>query len=305
MDPARFYGKNLLTNSIPGDGMLSDDDDLDSESDVPSMPVPLRRPVIIPESDDESSDEDNVPLSNFANNKKKIGRNRKDPTEKIRWELNQLDPYNPENYIFTGGTDLPSYIMDLDTPADFFLFIFSDDLISMIVDESNLKSIQDNVNKPAYITKEEMEQFIGIVIFMSIVKLPATRMYWNNSIGQHQVYETMTCNRWETIKRFLHFNDNTTFIPFGHDGYDKLHKIRPLVEHIRQRLTQVPKEEFLAVDEQMIPTKGRHELKLYNPAKPDKWGYKNQVLSGASGFSYDFEFLLENKATRYLKELLI
>lgn len=85
-----------------------------------------------------------------------------------------------------------------------------------------------------------MEQFVGIVIFMSIIKLPAARMYWNNNIGQQQVNETMTCNRWETIKNFLHFNDNTTFIPCGHEGYHKLHKIRPLIEHIRQRLTLVP-----------------------------------------------------------------
>ncbi|GBP87505.1 hypothetical protein EVAR_57312_1 [Eumeta japonica] len=49
------------------------------------------------------------------------------------------------------------------------------------------------------------------------------------------------------------------------------------------------KEEFLAVDEQIIPTKCRHEIKQYNPAKPHKWGFKNQVLSGVSGFSYDFD----------------
>lgn len=68
---------------------------------------------------------------------------------------------------------------------------------------------------------------------------------------------------------------NTTFIPFGHDSYDKIHNIYLLVEHIRQQ-----KEEFFAVVEHMIPTKGRHALKRYNPAKPAKWGYKNQVLSG-------------------------
>lgn len=43
------------------------------------------------------------------------------------------------------------------------------------------------------------------------------------------------------------------------------------------------------MDEQIIPTKCRHEIKQYNPAKPHKWGYKNQVLSGVSRFSYDFD----------------
>lgn len=41
MDPAR---KNLLTSSIPGDAMLNDNGNLDSESDVSSMPVLVRRP---------------------------------------------------------------------------------------------------------------------------------------------------------------------------------------------------------------------------------------------------------------------
>ncbi|CAB3241726.1 unnamed protein product [Arctia plantaginis] len=30
-------------------------------------------------------------------------------------------------------------------------------------------------------------------------------------------------------------------------------------------------------------------MKQYNPKKPHKWGYKNLVLSGSFGFSYDFE----------------
>ena len=91
-DPARLYGKNL-TNSIPCKGMLSNIDDLDSESDVDSMTASVRRPVIIPESDNRyhssyRSDENNVPLANFINNKDKVGRHRKAPTEKIKWKSN-------------------------------------------------------------------------------------------------------------------------------------------------------------------------------------------------------------------------
>lgn len=45
----------------------------------------------------------------------------------------------------------------------------------------------------------------------------------------------------------------------------------------------------MAVDEQIIPTKAR-STQQYNPKKPHKWGYKVFVLSGLSGFSYDFDF---------------
>ncbi|CAH2102738.1 unnamed protein product [Euphydryas editha] len=91
------------------------------------------------------------------------------------------------------------------------------------------------------------------------------------------------------IKRHLHFNNNNDFKPVGTPGHDKLFKIRPLIDKVRERLLLTPKEEYLAVDEQIIPTKARHQLKQYNPAKPHKWGYKNQVLSGVSGFTYDFD----------------
>ncbi|XP_055906698.1 uncharacterized protein LOC129941939 [Eupeodes corollae] len=56
-------------------------------------------------------------------------------------------------------------------------------------------------------------------------------------------------------------------------------------------------EEFLAVDEQTIPTKCRHELKLYNPKKPEKWGYKNLVLSGVSGLGYDLDLFDGDKTS--------
>lgn len=124
---------------------------------------------------------------------------------------------------------------------------------------------------------------------MSLLKLPSSRHYWNTFIGQEFVRSTMSCNRWESIKRFLHFNNNENLKPPGEPGFDKLFKIRPLLEKIRERLLLVPKEEHLVVDEQIIPTKCRHQLKQYNPAKPHKWGFKNFVLSGVSGFSYDFD----------------
>ncbi|XP_008552076.1 piggyBac transposable element-derived protein 3-like [Microplitis demolitor] len=210
-----------------------------------------------------------------------------------------MEPNDAENFKFLGNSDLLEEIIKLDSPQEIFKFLFTDELIDMIVEQSNLKSIQDNADKPANITKEEIEQFIGMVIFMSCVKLPSTRLYWSKHVGQQQVYETMTCNRFDAIKKNLHFNNNENFKSRGTDGHDKLFKVRPLLDKIRERLLLVPKEEYLAVDEQIIPTKCRHEIKQYNPAKPHKWGYKNQVLSGVSGFSYDFDIFAGDQSNTF------
>ena len=40
--------------------------------------------------------------------------------------------------------------------------------------------------------------------------------------------------------------------------------------------------EFLALDEGMIPFNGRVKFKVFNPAKPTKWGIKEYVLTDAS-----------------------
>ncbi|KAJ8930108.1 hypothetical protein NQ314_017119 [Rhamnusium bicolor] len=104
------------------------------------------------------------------------------------------------------------------------------------------------------------------------------------------VSQTMTCNRFEEIKRFLHFSNNNEQVLFGQDGHDKLFKIRPFLDKVRERLLRIPKEEHLAIDEQIVPTKTRSSMKQYNSKKPHKWGFKVFVLSGVSGFSYYFDF---------------
>lgn len=46
---------------------------------------------------------------------------------------------------------------------------------------------------------------------------------------------------------------------------DRLFKIRPFLGQNRRRFLEVPKEEFKAVDEQILPTKAHNQLKQYNP----------------------------------------
>jgi len=93
----------------------------------------------------------------------------------------------------------------------------------------------------------------------------------------------MTLNRYEDLKRFLHFAD------MSETGDDRITKIRPLVEILHERYKKVPMEEHVSVDDQIVPFKGRSCLRQYNLKKPHKWGYKLWVLCGASGYAYDLE----------------
>ena len=121
---------------------------------------------------------------------------------------------------------------------------------------------------------------------MSVIKLTSTRDYWSSKLSVSCVSDLMGVNRFKEIKRFMHFNDNSV-----KNADDKLFKLHPVIDSITECLRLVPIEECLAVDEQIIPFKGKSSLKQYNPKKPHKWGCKVFVLSGVSGFSYYFEIL--------------
>ena len=89
------------------------------------------------------------------------------------------------------------------------------------------------------------------------------------------VADLMTLNRFEEILSLLHVNDNELMKKKGEHGYDSLHKIRPLIKVISSNFENCSEPElFVAVDEQIVPFKGRHSLKVYMKKKPKKWGYK-------------------------------
>ncbi|KAK7904676.1 hypothetical protein WMY93_017283 [Mugilogobius chulae] len=175
---------------------------------------------------------------------------------------------------------------DVFSPVHYFKMFFSDNILSVITEQSNLYAIQCNPKRPLNLSTKELEQFIGTVVYMSLFGLPATRMFWSKASRVHQVADTMSLNRWEAIKKALHFNDNEA-IPAG--SPDPLYKIRPLVDHLTSKLQSIPMSEKLAVDEQIVPFKGKNKNKQYLPAKPKKWGYKILILASSEGIPHNFE----------------
>jgi hypothetical protein len=186
----------------------------------------------------------------------------------------------------------------LDTPLQFFSYFFDDKLIETILNETQLYSLQVDVNKPVNITKTELNRYIGILLYASVIHVPNIRDYWSTELGFPQIYEAMSLNRFETIRRFLHFNNNNAMLVRGGPNFDCLHKIRPLVDHLNSKYSSIQCREYLSVDEQLCATKARSYLKQYLPAKPHKWGYKLFVLYDDEGFSYKFEIYTgqENEA---------
>ena len=83
------------------------------------------------------------------------------------------------------------------------------------------------------------------------------------------VASKMPRSRFRDINRYVHYVNNTTLSPPGSPNYDRLCKVRPLIDFLQARFRSVytPGTE-LAVDEAMIKFQGRSSLKQYMPMKP-------------------------------------
>ena len=205
--------------------------------------------------------------------------------KKLQWRQRAVGEISTETPVFIGDESCSE--SSVRSPIEYFRDFMSDDVFSDIVEQSNLYCSQKDINKTLNLNRNELEQFVGMTFYMSIAKLPSSRMYWGTYTRVSQVADVMAVNRFEQIKSNLHFNDNTKMaVP----NTDKLFKVRPLIDSLTKTFSEQTPQEYLSIDEQVIPFKGKSSLKTYNPKKPKKWGYKVYILTSVDGVIHNMEF---------------
>lgn len=179
---------------------------------------------------------------------------------------------------------------------DYFEKIFDNHILSKIVTETNRYAEQKKSKNWSNVTVDELKVFIGCLVVMGIHKLPALKNYWSSDpfLRVDSVASVMTANRFKKIVENIHCNNNETQQSKNHPNYDKLHKVKPLVELLNETIRKIYKpSDIVTVDESMIPFKGRYVLKQYMPKKPVKWGYKvwclADAITGQSIFHFKYE----------------
>ena len=100
----------------------------------------------------------------------------------------------------------------------------------------------------------------------------------------------MSRARFEVIMRFMHFTDNETCHPRGHPAYDRLHKIRPLIDHLSSKFADAyTPSQNICIDESLVQFTGRLGIKQYIPSKRARYGVKMYKLcERATGYTYRF-----------------
>ena len=112
---------------------------------------------------------------------------------------------------------------------------------------------------------------------MAIIHLPSIGHYWKRDPLVHYspIADRISHDRFRELSRYLHFVDNNTLLPWDSAEYDRLGKVRPLIDHLSQKFKSLYEVNWeVAVDEAMIKFQGRSSLKQYMPLKPTKRGMK-------------------------------
>ena len=143
---------------------------------------------------------------------------------------------------FYGDNTVPSSL-HFEKPVEYFRYFLTTSVTDHIIEQSVLYSVQTRPSKPISLSAAELENFIGIVLYMSLVKLATSRSYWSAEFRVDKVADAMPVNRFEEIKKSIHFADN------AQSSTDKLKKIRPILNFLQEHFATIPLEENLRVDD--------------------------------------------------------
>ncbi|XP_055918628.1 piggyBac transposable element-derived protein 4-like [Eupeodes corollae] len=201
-----------------------------------------------------------------------------------------------KTFVFTDHHSIPGISnMEISSirPIDLFGLMVTDEVYALIVLQTNLNANQslsrstvtrrsrmkkwDDTNVP------EIRKFLGLVIYIAIIKYPAISLYWktNQFYKNNFVPHVMSRNRFQLLLKCIHFAGNATI-----EG-NRLEKVKYLLDILEKNFVsaRIPGE-ILAVDESMIPWRGRLQFRQFNPGKSHKYGVKVYKLCATNGYTY-------------------
>ena len=198
----------------------------------------------IKSADEKDDEESSASFFERRDDDNKINESR---FEKVipRWQRNK--PPTTNNSFLGEEFSLPPDDDDTGTPLNYFQMFWKDDINVLLSEQTNLYSIQRK-GTSLNTTSGEIEQFMGIQMYMSIIDFPAYRMYWAQETRYPPVADVMSRNRYQQLREFLHVSDNLQRDNPENTG-NKLYKIQPILEHVRNNCIEIGPEQEHSIDE--------------------------------------------------------
>ena len=184
------------------------------------------------------------------------GKSQGDPPS---WR--SMADWSPRAMSFTAvpGPLKAAASLESDEPAHFLELLLSDEVLQLIVLQTNLYADQcialldqlampySRVNAWKPLTVGELKRFLGLLFLTGLIRKPSLEEYWSVHTALETPYfrATMPRNRFQLIWRFLHFSDNREV-----DAADRLHKVRPVLDLLLANFREMfQPSENISVDE--------------------------------------------------------
>ncbi|KDR16794.1 PiggyBac transposable element-derived protein 3 [Zootermopsis nevadensis] len=164
-----------------------------------------------------------------------------------------------------------------------FHSVFTHAIINHLVFQTNLYATQKQGGGLQFQpTGKDIKKIIAINILMRIKKLPSYKDYLSSDemIRDTFVASVMSRNHFEWFLGHLHVNYNSDQPPRNDQNYDKLYKIRPLLEMLSTTFKDYYKpSKVQSIDESMIRFKGSSSLRQFLSQNPIKRGVRGKGMS--------------------------
>lgn len=126
-------------------------------------------------------------------------------------------------------------------------------MISNLSEQTNFYAMQKEGIQLST-TQKEIEVMIGVYLRMGLVQMPRVRAYWETDSRYPPIADAISRNRFEKIATMIHFINNMSVT--DDQKKDKLLKVRPWIEQLRNRFLEIPPEENHTVDDIRVSSRG-------------------------------------------------
>lgn len=177
------------------------------------------------------------------------------------------------------------------TPLQFFRLLFTDDIVTTLVTETNRYAEQqqradgDNPSWKRDVSRKEILVWVGLIIATSLFSKMPWPEYWRNdtsSIDRGPHYgRFMGSTRFKNILRYLHFADNNTLPQRDGEGFRRCQKVWPVMKLVLANIKAYYRPgRHLSLDEARMAS--RHHFALtFNASKPDKYAVEFMCINCA------------------------
>ena len=175
---------------------------------------------------------------------------------------------DPPNFPFLIKTDKNFSITK--TPMEYFCQYYSKYFLENVCTSSNTYAVLKNLNTTFHQTPLMLKQYLGIHFYMTLIKLGASRRFWETLTGVPQVADVMRPKTFEQVTKISHFEGEENTSPNS-----RTWKFQLALDTFNNVAGGIPMHKHLSNDEQIIVNKGKKSsLCQNNPKKPKKWGFK-------------------------------